>query len=889
MRIRCLFVLLLLSAAAFAQSDTSFTHTITKTKGGPPPTSNDFWFAMPQNYELQGGKYVMLYMTSDKTTTVNVAITGGTTYRFPIKAYTVASFSIPMGWEVTTSGIIEDKGIHVWSNDADLTAYVLSRNPATSDGTNILPLTAWATEYVVGAYHSLYGGINSTLDYPSQFMVFAAYDSTVITITPSANIRKNNAGLVILHPKDVPFTVVLDKGQCIQYMATLAENATDYDMTGTVITSTKPVGVIGATQCANIPVNYPYCDFICEMIPPVSSWGNAYQSLPYANRKGGDSFLIISSKNGQEIYRNGALAMMSTKKHDTFFRADITDASTWTSDAPFMLAQYINSTTFTDDQGNDNAGIGDPAMMMHLPTTKYSDTVVFQVPTIPAGQGGFSNYANVIVHDSAIAKTTFDGQSITQYKATNRIKIPYSKYTGFRVRSLSQGAHVVASDSGVGVNVYGYGSYDSYAWSGPVHVDALPSSDTVSPLVVTTGNCNCATIIINDSIAGGSGISAILSDSLVNMSITDDPSFIYGSGKKTTFYTLCATDQTKDAYAEISIVDMAGNRTTVVSTTKARVSATVWPSSLRIPYPGADIANFTEYTITNTTPATLVLSGADGLHLSKGNVGFSLVSPDLSDLMPAASRVFLVKYISPNSFPQRDTLLLGNECDLTVTPVTSFNPVTETAAAYGMELPCIYFGAQIEDSAAYLVNDLLFLLTVDSITIDDNEHFKLLSPSFPATLDLGDTLYAVVRYDASVEVGFDTSLVHFYTQGAGEFTAIVKACIEATESVRNGNASNYNELAKMLQQGLKFSWLSPAPNPSVSMHPVSFTFGLSHSADVTLELFDISGKRAALIMDERFAPGIHERYLETIAIARGAYIYRYTIEGQSYTGKLVVE
>jgi hypothetical protein len=108
-------------------------------------------------------------------------------------------------------------------------------------------------------------------------------------------------------------------------------------------------------------------------------------------------------------------------------------------------------------------------------------------------------------------------------------------------------------------------------------------------------------------------------------------------------------------------------------------------------------------------------------------------------------------------------------------------------------------------------------------------------------------------------------------------------------SVRDGNASNYNELTKFLQQGLKFSWLSPVPNPSVPTHPVSFTFGVSHSADVTLELFDISGKRAALIASEHFAPGIHERYLETKAIAKGAYIYRYTIEGNSYTGKLVVE
>ncbi|HEY6171559.1 MAG TPA: T9SS type A sorting domain-containing protein [Candidatus Kapabacteria bacterium] len=889
MRIRCLLFLMLLSAVAFGQSDTSFTHTVTKTKGGPPPTSNEFWFAMPQNYESQGGKYIMLYVTSNKTTTVNVAITGGTTYRFPIKAYEVAAFNTPLGWEVTTSGIIEDKGIRVWSNDADLSVFVLSRNPATSDGTNILPVTAWGTEYVVGAYHSLYGGIGSTFDYPSEFMVFAAYDSTVITITPSADIRKNNAGLVTLHLKDVPFTIVLDKGQCIQYMATLAENATAYDMTGTIVTSTKPVGVIGAAQCANIPVDYAYCDFICEMIPPVTSWGKQYHSLPFANRKGGDSFLILSSKEGQGIYRNNALTMTSSKKYEKFFRSDITDASTWTSDAPFMLAQYINSTTFTDDQGNDNAGIGDPAMMMHLPTTKYSDSVLFQTPSIPSGMGGFSNYANVIVHDSAIAGTTFDGQPIALYKATTPFKIPFSKYTGFRVRSLTQGTHVVASDSGVNVNVYGYGSYDSYAWSGPTFVQSINDKDTTAPTAtIHEDKCDCATVTVIDTGKGSSKLADVVLDSILNMSFLLDPNYVAGGGQDSTFYEFCVIDKSKDSYIEVSIYDLAGNKTTVTSQKIGRPIPTASPTTIRIPYPGADIANFAEYTVTNTTPATLVVSGANGLRLSKGNVGFSLVTPDLTDLAPAASRVFLVKYQSSSPTASRDTLLLGNECDLIVTPITSFDPNFETATAYGMELPCVDFGGQIVDSAAYVVNDYLFNLTIDSITIDDSEHFTLLSPALPATLDLSDTLYAVVRYDASVGTGTDTSLVHFYTKEAGELTAVVSACVIFVGSV-DDNPSNYNELTKLLQQGKKFSWLAPVPNPSVPTHPVSFTFGLSHSADVTLELFDISGKRAALIMSERFEPGIHERYLETKSIARGAYIYRYTIEGKSYTGKLVVE
>jgi hypothetical protein len=885
MRIGCLLFLMLLTAATFAQGDTSFSHTVTKTKGGRPLTSNDLWFAVPQNDENQVGKQVQLYVTSNKTTDVYIAITGGTKYKFSVKAFEAASFSIPLGWEVTTSGVIEEKGIHVWSHDADLTAYMLCRNPGSSDGTNILPLGALGTEYVVGAYHSLYKGPDSSnYDHPSEFMVIAPYDSTAITIIPSTDIRWNTDKNIPLHLKGDTFTVVLHKGECIQYKASPATDAENFDLSGTTITSSKPIGVIGSVQCANVPVSYPYCDFLCEMIPPVSAWGTLYNTIPFFNTNYGDVFLVIGSRKGQIIKQNAAAFVVN----DSFNKHYIVGAfgtpgghpTHWSSTEPFMLVQYMCSSTY------DPVANGNPSMMIHLPTTKYSPTVIFQAPTIPTGQVGFSNYANVIVHDSAIASTTFDGQPITQ--KGSRMNIPFSKYSGFTVSSLTQGTHVVTSDSGVNVNIYGFGSDDSYAWSGPTHVDAIPSTDAVSPLVTTTGDCKCVTITIDDSLAGGSGISVMLSDSLRNMSFTEDPSFISGSGKKTTFYTLCINNRTKDAYGKISIFDMAGNRTTVVTTSKARVSTSTLHSTIRIAYPGANIANYAEYSVTNSTASPLTLSGSDGLRLSKGNTGFSLVSPDLSELAPSASRVFLVKYIFGNSFPQRDTLLLGNECNLIVTPIASFNPSSELAAAYGMELPCIPFGSQIEDSAAYIVNDMVFLLTIDSITIDDNEHFTLLSPTLPATLNLSDTLYAVVRYDASVGFGNDTSLVHFYTKEAGELTAVVTACITSS-GVRDGNVSNYSELTKMLQEGMKFSWLSPTPNPSVPMHPVSFTFGLSHSADVTLELFDISGKRAALVVNERFAPGIHERYFETKAIARGAYIYRYTIEGKSYTGKLAVE
>src|SRR5688572_24867447 len=290
---RSIFALVLIAFALplFAQNPRIQHTVVQKAKDKTQSMGRDLWFTMIQNYENQGGKYYMLYVTSPNNTSVNVAITGGTTYRFPIKAYEVASFNIPLGWEVTTSGVIEDKAIRVWSNDADITAYLLSRNPATSDGMYIIPTIGWGTEYVVAAYNSLFEGFGTfTYDYPTEFSILANQDNTVCTIIPTCDIRVEGQPTTVLHPKGVPFTEVLNRGQVVQYQATLAEDADNFDFTGTYVTSSKPVGIVGGSQCPNIPPEYTYCDHVCDMIPPIRTWAQTYATVPFANRKGGDSF-----------------------------------------------------------------------------------------------------------------------------------------------------------------------------------------------------------------------------------------------------------------------------------------------------------------------------------------------------------------------------------------------------------------------------------------------------------------------------------------------------------------------------------------------------------------------------------------------------------------------
>jgi len=62
-----------------------------------------------QTYESQGGKYYNLYVTSPNNTTVFIQVTGGSTSKWPITAGQILTFTVPLGWEVTSSGVIEQK------------------------------------------------------------------------------------------------------------------------------------------------------------------------------------------------------------------------------------------------------------------------------------------------------------------------------------------------------------------------------------------------------------------------------------------------------------------------------------------------------------------------------------------------------------------------------------------------------------------------------------------------------------------------------------------------------------------------------------------------------------------------------------------------------------
>src|ERR1039457_5701224 len=162
-----IFAVVLCTRTAFGQ--TGFSETVTNyTAGNSPFAGNDFCFAPIQNNIDSAGKYIRVYVASLVSTTVYVQY-GSFIESGHIPAGGDMAFNIPLSFEMKSSCVVENKGIHVWSPNANLSVYLMSDFPYSGDGMYCLPTPDLGTDYVVAAYGALFEGFGTyVFDYPSE-------------------------------------------------------------------------------------------------------------------------------------------------------------------------------------------------------------------------------------------------------------------------------------------------------------------------------------------------------------------------------------------------------------------------------------------------------------------------------------------------------------------------------------------------------------------------------------------------------------------------------------------------------------------------------------------------------------------------------------------------
>ncbi|HPS51785.1 MAG TPA: hypothetical protein PK892_13845, partial [Bacteroidales bacterium] len=421
-----------------------YTQTVTNV-------GTDFWIAFPDN---TGTPTLELFISSNYATSGTVASAyPGVDQNFTVVPGSVTKLTLPSGVEL--SSYIEDKGIHVISNDP-ISLYGLNKRSASTDAFLALPTNALGTDYRIMTYSVQSGSFGTSLS------VVATLGGTVITIYDFQSGSTTN--------------ISLSQGQTYSINHSMAGN----DLTGSRIQSNFPVAVYGSNQCVNIPAFCSSCDHIVEQMFPYYSWGKNFVTIPLAGRDdSGDIFRIVAASDGTDITINGIpVATINAGNH---YETPLTGNNAITTSKATLLAQFAKG------QGCSGANnLGDPFMMLIPPREQFLTNY-----TVATVQGFASHWVNVVAPGNAINAIYQDG-----------VLIPSSAFTpigstGFygAQRSVAEGSHTFNSTIPFGVFSYGWNPADSYGYPGGCSLSPVGTvtNVTISPASVN-GILNVSTL-----------------------------------------------------------------------------------------------------------------------------------------------------------------------------------------------------------------------------------------------------------------------------------------------------------------------------------------------------------------------------------------------------------
>lgn len=239
--------------------------------------------------------------------------------------------------------------------------------------TLVLPVTTWAKE------HILINGWEASHNGGPGAQIVAAEDDTEVTIVPTRDIQDGYGvagGLAF-----VPATYRLAKGQHLQLVQS-------EELSGSIVTSTKPTTIFGGHACANIPRTTNACDFMSQQIPAFEQWGSEYVGVGYRPRLGNEHepvpYRIVAARDGTRLDYDpavppGAPLTMSAGEVVTFQSGtgDAFVVRSQDAEHPIYLSAHMTGAN-GDLYGTPSfGGMGDPEFVNVIPTRQYLSSYSF--------------------------------------------------------------------------------------------------------------------------------------------------------------------------------------------------------------------------------------------------------------------------------------------------------------------------------------------------------------------------------------------------------------------------------------------------------------------------------------------------------------------------------
>lgn len=573
----------------------------------------EFFIAIPPN-ELNPfpTDALDIYIASAYDTEVELLdYSGQKKTTFKIKANTIEVVSTSDGrlnWSMELQGISEqvvNQALRLRSK-RPISVYVLNSKLTTSDGFLAIPTSSWGKEYIVTTYYDFREG----KPWAGGFAVIAKSDNTEIKI----NLRgKGELDGRTMQGKRINTgqieTIVLQEGDVYQVKGDGTTRGV-FDLTGTLVTSNKPVGLISFHERTTMPNQLQFGNgrnHLVEMTPPVDTWGKKYVSVNYLRENknpggGGDVFRVVAAEANtrwkmdyydrttkQRLGGSGGVLGTAGESADIAQSPGplllTTGFSVWTADKPIFVMQYSCSSTWDGDP------ILDPFMINVVPEEQFITSTIFQQP--PTAKFP-KNRLNLIV-----SADTADPQYINNLKSLEIDGVPVWNHPGGVGSSLlynhmGNNLHWVTvefdfSPSSRRINgngkvkfggyIYGFGNFDAYGWPAAAGFKKTGFVDTLPPVLVSTDECGDYTYIateyrnipdpprnppVGDSDQVETGIAIIDTVTCQNYVleyITNEGEFPQDPSLKKYEFRWKVSDKSQDAMCIFYVSDYANNRT----------------------------------------------------------------------------------------------------------------------------------------------------------------------------------------------------------------------------------------------------------------------------------------------------------------------------------------
>ncbi len=474
------------------------TGQISKAQENTSNEGTEFYVAFPLNDSKgQALQTLVIYVTSrvdNKVTIFNEQL--GINATKSIKANETVEFSTAKGGldkfvEIEDTDTILNAGIRVTS-DFPVSVHCMNSKHVTSEGYLAIPTKSWGKEYIHNSFYD-FAEIEGK-DWGGGFVVLAKDNNTEIRIQirDGANETKGFGKTTGGQQHGDSIIKVLNAGE-IYIVQGEGKTRGFFDLSGSIITSDKPIGLISYHNRCMIPsvVVTTGRDHLIEMLPPTQAWGIEYFSIEIDRKSDkGDFFRIVAAEDNTEFKIKwydtqtnkliDSIGPLKFTKKGNWFEYNgigansphnlesIRGAAHFEADKPILVFQYSYSANY------DGAAAFDPFMIVLPSVEQYTTSALGTIPLNYGNNEYKNNYLNIIAkgdpNDENNNRMLMNSIKLNNtpikdlFSGFQYNRIPNSEYYWIRLLLGAIGTLDIQSETTFYATLYGMANFDSYGW-----------------------------------------------------------------------------------------------------------------------------------------------------------------------------------------------------------------------------------------------------------------------------------------------------------------------------------------------------------------------------------------------------------------------------------------